>query len=109
MDKIKYTSIKDKKEFFSDGHKIKFLEYYPDTDVYVYGRYVDGELTSYEVVHPRYVRQDGERTPVYPSPNDWGRYGMTVWNSSHARKEIDFLVGTKDWSPENLHRFKQSL
>lgn len=104
MSKFKYSKIQDKKEFSFEGDLVKFLEYYPETDTYVYERSL-----SYEVVRPRYVIQDGEKIGVYPSNSDWGSYGKTVWKSRYSRRIIDFLVGTKDWSAENIYEFKKTL
>lgn len=104
MSKFKYTKIQDKKEFGFEGDLVKFLEYYPETDTYVYER-----SSSYEVVRPVYIKQDGERIGVYPSNSDWGKRGMTVWKSRYARRIIDFLVSTRDWGAENIYQFKKTL
>ena len=110
MSKFKSTRIQDRTEFGQDGHKIVFKEYFPETDTYVYCRYSGGYLSTYEVVRPKYIMQDGERIGVFPSSSDWGHLGMTVIaGTRYARKEIDFLVSTKDWSSENLFKFRKSL
>ena len=107
---IKKTRIQDKKEFVVDGDFLRFREYFPETDTYVYERYSrSGEMTSYEVVRPKYIKQDGERIGIYPSNSDWGTLGKTVWKSRYSRRIIDFLVGTKDWSAESIYEFKKTL
>ena len=101
---IRQTRIQDKKEVKVEGDVAVFREYYPETDTYVYER-----SASYEVVRPRYIKQDGEVIGVYPSASEWGTLGLTVWKSRYARRVIDFLVGTRDWTPENRYRFKKTL
>ena len=82
--KIYYTDIKDKKEFNFDNTTLKQLKYDPATGRYLYGRYyrtdcreeMVGKLMGYEIVQPVKRKQpDGTEVFIYPSTEQFGRYG----------------------------------
>lgn len=82
MNEFFKTSIKDKKEFVFDGSKLKFVEFNPENNLYLYERFFDengpgkGRRMGWEVVTPVNRKQpDGSTVECYPSSEQFGRYG----------------------------------
>lgn len=77
------TDIREKKEFIFQGDLLKFSEYYPQSNRYLYERYFnrDGKwvLYGYEVVIPvKHRNPDGTISEVYPSSEKFGTHGWFI-------------------------------
>ena len=97
--------IKDLKTFEKFGDTFEQVRSNPETGWYLYDR-----GNHYEVVRgKRYVNPDGSIVYTYPGSEDWGRYGYTVYKNRFAEKLINFLMGAKTRTAEELFEFKNTL
>ena len=101
--KIFRQDISQKKEFKFENSILKQLEF--NGKRYLYGRYhINGELKGmlfgYEIVQPvPYKNPDGTTVLVYPSPNQFGRYGWSL-PCTAQREWIDDIMNNvpkKEW------------
>lgn len=105
MEKIFRKDISEMKTFTKYGDVFTQVRNNPDTGWWLYER-----PTHYEVVKgKKYKNPDGEIVYVYPSENDWGVYGYTIPKCWWAEKTIDFLIGRKTTSAQELYEFKKTL
>ena len=88
--------ISERKEFVCEGTTLKQLGYDESTGKYIYGRYHlkdcrkewVGKLMGYEIVKPvRYKNPDGTIVGVYPSNEQFGKYGWFL--PANAKDEIE--------------------
>ena len=83
MERIKQTPIQEKKEFTFDGSTLKFVEYNPETNTYLYSRWFGknspgyGRQMGWEVVKPVKRKQpDGTIVECYPNSEQFGTHGL---------------------------------
>ena len=94
MKEIYSTDISQKKEFKFEGDTLRQKECVDEEKhIYVYERYNwKGRLYGYEVVKGvRRKQPNGEIVYVYPSSEQFGRYGYFI-SSQWAEKEIPAYV-----------------
>lgn len=91
--KINYTDIKEKKEFTYQGDTLKQIDYNPDTNRYVYGRFLqNGKLYGYEIVQSlKRKNPDGTIVYCYPSTEQFGKNGwfVPVGNEKFIKYYVD--------------------
>ena len=105
MDKIFRKDISEMKTFKKYGEVFTQIKNNPETGWWLYER-----PTHYEVVKGKpYTNPSGEKVFVYPSDNDWGIYGYTIPKCWWAQETIDFIMGRKSTSAQELHDFKKTL
>lgn len=97
--------ISELKEFRKYGDTFKQIKNNPETGWWLYER-----ETHYEVVKgKKYVNPDNSVVYVYPSENDWGVYGYTIPKCWWAEKTINFIMGRKTTSAQEMYEFKKAL
>ena len=87
------TDIKDKNEFLRIGYK--YTKVYADdvNHIYLYKmEKIDKELQmpypQYELVKAKKAKQpDGTDVYMYPSDEDWGKYGWTIMGKEEQCQE----------------------
>lgn len=105
MKKIVGRDISELKEFTKYGDTFKQIRNNPETGWWLYER-----ETHYEVVKgKRYINPTGEVVYLYPSDCDWGNLGYTIPKCWWAEKVIEFLMGRKTTSAQELYEFKKTL
>lgn len=95
--KIYSKDISDKKEFTFDGERLKLNRCLDEeSHIYLFERYNSaGMLYAYELVRGiRHKNPDGQIVYVYPSSEQFGRYGFFI-----AKNHLE----------ESLTRFVQKL
>lgn len=111
MEKPFRKDISELKEFKKYGDTFRQVRNNPDTGWWLYERTNEEYKTKhYEVVKgKKYVNPDNSVVYVYPSENDWGQYGYTIPKSWWAQKTIDFIMGRKTISAQEMYEFKKTL
>lgn len=105
MEKHFRKDISEAKEFCKYGDIFKQVRNNPDTGWWLYER-----ETHYEVVKgKKYVNPDNSVVYVYPSESDWGIFGYTIPKCWWAQKTIDFIMGRKTISAQEMYEFKKTL
>lgn len=105
MDKTNRKDISTIKTFKKYGKVFTQIKNNPETGWWLYER-----EDCYEVVKGRpYTNPNGEKVLVYPSESDWGAYGYTIPKCWWAKPTIDFIMGRKTISAEEMHEFKKTL
>lgn len=103
--KIFKKDISELKEFKKYGDTFKQIRNNPQTGWWLYER-----ETHYEVVKgKKYVNPDGSVVLGYPSESDWGVYGYTIPKCRWAEKTINFIMGKKTISAQEMYEFKKTL
>ena len=105
MEKIFRKDISEIKTFKKYGEVFTQIKNNPETGWWLYDR---GDC--YEVVKGKPKKNpNGEIVLVYPSDSDWGKYGYTVPKCWWAQETIDFIMGRKSTSAQELYEFKKTL
>lgn len=109
--KIFAKDISEIKEFRKYGDTFKQISNNPDTGWWLYER-TNAEYGTrhFEVVKGvKYTNPDGNIVFMYPGESQWGTYGYTVPDCWWAQKTIDFIMGRKTISTQELYEFKKTL
>lgn len=97
--------IRNVKTFKKYGEVFTQIRSNPETGWWLYER-----KNAYEVVRLKKFRNyDGSVVYTYPTENDWGIFGYTVNKNIWADKIIEFIMGAKNRTPQELYDFKMSL
>lgn len=93
------------KEFTKFGDTFRQIRNNPETGWWLYDR-----GRSYEVVRgKKYTNPDGNVVYRYPCDEDFGLYGYAVMKNWYADQLIDFLMGAKTRSADEIYEFKKTL
>ena len=102
---IERKDISELKEFKKYGDTFRQIRNNAETGWWLYER-----ATHYEVVKGRkHKNASGEVVYVYPSESEWGQNGYTIPKCWWAEKTIDFILGKKIITPQELYEFKKTL
>ena len=105
MKEIYRKDISELKEFEKYGDVIRQIRHYPETGWWLYDR-----GSHYEVVRgKKHTNPDGSVVYVYPSSEDWGTYGYSVWKNKWADKMIEFIVSAPTHTAQEMYEFKKTL
>lgn len=103
--------ISELKEFKKYGDTFKQIRNNPDTGWWLYERTNDEYKTRhFEVVKGiKRTNPDGNVVFSYPGESQWGVYGYTIPDCWWAQETIDFIMGRKTISAQELFEFKKTL
>lgn len=109
--KIFVKDIGELKEFEKHGDTFKQIRHNADTGWWLYERTnKEHKSKHYEVVKGvKYSNPDGNVVFMYPGDSQWGLYGYTIPDFWWAQKTIDFIMGKKTISAQELFEFKRTL
>lgn len=111
MIQIVRKDISEVKTFEKYGDAFTQVKHNEETGWWLYER-VNKETGKkhYEVVRgKKYKNPDGNIVFCYPSDEDWGTYGYTIPDNRYAEKVIDFLMGAKTRTPQEIQDFKRTI
>lgn len=99
MKEIYATPINERKEFTFDGDTLRQREHNETTGLWLYERYNNkGRLVGYELVKGKNRKQpNGEVVQIYPSSEDFGRYGWAFPPRTNRQSLVEALaIADKD-------------
>lgn len=111
MERTFRKDISELKTFTKYGDVFTQIRNNPETGWWLYERTPkDGGRKHFEVVKGRrHKNPDDSVVLVYPSADDWGIYGYTIPDCWWADETIDFIMGRKTTSAQELYEFKKTL
>ena len=112
MERLQLKDISETKTFEKYGDIFTQVRHNPETGWYLYERVKKDapDCSHYEVVKgAKHTNPDGSVVYAYPSSERWGTNGYTIVKNWYAAELIDFLMGRKSTSAEELRNFKNNL